>query len=125
MQNILVIKIETGLPLLMFKGKLLHMISIYIRVLMCCTFFFFPAGVYDDPQLTQLDVKSWAYFLPEQKNPLLLKETKGDEANAKKTEKGVYSSTFSCSCGNLHVSYYVRYHRCLFFIVGGERREGR
>ncbi|XP_022784274.1 daple-like protein [Stylophora pistillata] len=45
------------------------------------------AGVYDDLQLTQLDVSSWAYFLPEQKNPLLIKETKGDEANEKKTEK--------------------------------------
>lgn len=45
------------------------------------------AGVYDDLQLTQLDVKSWANFLPEQKNLLLVRETKGDEANAKKTEK--------------------------------------
>ncbi|PFX34495.1 hypothetical protein AWC38_SpisGene576 [Stylophora pistillata] len=55
------------------------------------------AGVYDDLQLTQLDVKSWANFLPEQKNLLLVRETKGDEANAKKTEKGVYSSTFSAT----------------------------
>lgn len=55
---------------------------------MCYTFLFL-AGVYDDLQLTQLDVSSWAYFLPEQKNPLLIKETKGDEANEKKTEKGV------------------------------------
>lgn len=53
---------------------------------MCYTFLFL-AGVYDDLQLTQLDVKSWANFLPEQKNLLLVRETKGDEANAKKTEK--------------------------------------
>ena len=47
--------------------------------------------------------KSWDYFLLEQKNNVLIKETekpKGDEANAKKTEQGVDGLTFCLSCSN-------------------------
>ena len=47
--------------------------------------------------------KSWDYFLLEQKNNVLIKETekpKGNEANAKKTEQGVDGLTFCLSCSN-------------------------
>ncbi|CAH3033270.1 unnamed protein product [Pocillopora meandrina] len=48
------------------------------------------AGVYDDLQPTELNVKSGDCFLPEQKSTVLIKETEtpnGDEANVKKTLK--------------------------------------
>ena len=75
--------------------------------------FFFLAGVYDDLQPTELNVKSGDCFLPEQKSTVLIKETetpKGDEANVKKTVKGVDNLTFCCNCSNLYFNYYVRYH---------------
>ena len=64
-------------------------------------------------QPTELNVKSGDCFLPEQKSTVLTKETetpKGDEANVKKTVKGVDNLTFCCNCSNLYFSYYVRYH---------------
>ena len=67
--------------------------------------------------------KSWDYFLLEQKNNVLMKETekpKGDVANAKKTEQGVDGLTFCLSCSYWYVSCYVRYHWCILFLVGGE-----
>ena len=67
--------------------------------------------------------KSWDYFLLEQKNNVLIKETeksKGDEANAKKTEQGVDGLTFCLSCSYWYVSCYVRCHWCILFLVGGE-----
>ena len=51
--------------------------------------FFSLAGVYDDLQPTELNVKSGDCFLPEQKSTVLIKETetpKGDEANVKKDD---------------------------------------
>ena len=58
-------------------------------------------------------MKSGDCFLPEQKSTVLAKETetpKGDEANVKKTAKGVDNLTFCFNCSNLYFSYYVRYH---------------
>lgn len=66
--------------------------------------FFSLAGVYDDLQPTELNVKSGDCFLPEQKSTVLIKETetpKDDEANVKKTVKGVDNLTFCCNCSNL------------------------
>ena len=67
--------------------------------------------------------KSWDYFLLEQKNNVLMKETekpKGDEAKAKKTEQGVDGLTFCLYRSYWYVSCYVRYHWCILFLVGGE-----
>lgn len=67
--------------------------------------------------------KSWDYFLLEQKNNVLMKETekpKGDEAKAKKTEQGVDGLTFWLYRSYWYVSCYVRYHWCILFLVGGE-----
>ena len=38
----------------------------------------------------------------------------------KKTEKCVDRVIFCCTCSILYVSYYVRNHWCLLFLVGGE-----
>ena len=40
----------------------------------------------------------------------------------KKTEKCVARVIFCCTCSILYVSYYVRNHWCLLFLVGGEGR---
>ena len=40
----------------------------------------------------------------------------------KKTEKCVDRVIFCCTCSILYVSYYVRNHWCLLFLVGGEER---